>query len=75
MEVTLIKKALLIGLAVIAIMALTVSTALAAQGQITEVNPSGIGKAIDHSDGRVKDALKGTPAVADGSGESTEAHD
>ena len=32
---------LLIGLAVVAIMALTASTALAAKGVITEVNPSG----------------------------------
>ena len=36
------RKLLLIGVLVGAIMALTVSSALAAQGQITEVNPSGV---------------------------------
>ena len=36
----MIKRTVLIGLVVVAIMALTVSTALAAKGVITEVNPS-----------------------------------
>ena len=67
----MIKRVFLVGLIVVSLMMLSVSIALAAQGQITEVNPSGIGKAIDASDGRVIDGLKGTPAVADGFGHST----
>ena len=41
------RKLLLIGVLVGAIMALTVSSALAAQGQITDVNPSGVHIAAD----------------------------
>ena len=53
------KKLLLIGTLVGMLMALTVSSALAAQGQITEVNPSGVGitKALGASGGKVADGL------------------
>ena len=52
-------KLLLIGTLVGALMALTVSSAFAAQGQITEVNPSGVGitKALGASKLRVAGGL------------------
>ena len=59
----MIKRVLLVGLIVASVMMLSVSVALAAQGQITEVNPSGIGKALAASDGRVGEALQNTPAA------------
>ena len=49
------KKLMLVALVVGAIMLMTESTAWAAQGQITEVNPSGIG----HMSQRAVDALSG----------------
>lgn len=67
----MIKKTIIVGLIVMSLMMLSVSVALGAQGQITEVNPSGIGKAITSSDGNVIFGLKGTPAVSEGFGEST----
>ena len=53
------KKLLLTGTLVGMLMALTISSALAAQGQITEVNPSGTGisQALDASGGKVADGL------------------
>ena len=42
-----LKTLLLIWISAVALIALTVSTALAAQGQITDVNPSG--KDISHA--------------------------
>ena len=55
------KTLSLVGITVVSMMILWGSVAFAAQGQITEVNPSGIGKAIN-AGGRVGDALKNTPA-------------
>ena len=52
-----IKRVFVIGLSLVAISALTVSAAWGAQGQITEVNPSGIGVAVQASDGKVADGL------------------
>jgi len=52
-----VRKLLIIGILVGTLMMLTVSTALAAQGQITEVNPSGIGVAKHASANRVFGAL------------------
>ena len=51
------RKLLIIGILVGTLMALTVSSAFAAQGQITEVNPSGIGVAQSASEGKVGSAL------------------
>ena len=59
-----IKRVLVIGVSLVAIMALTASAAWAAQGQITEVNPSGIGKALQASDGRVGAGLTQSQAGA-----------
>ena len=55
----MIKKLIISGLIVGSIMALTVSQALAAQGQITEVNPSGFGitKALNSGNGGVAHGL------------------
>ena len=51
------RKLLIIGLMVVTLMALTISSAFAAQGTITEVNPSGIGVAKIASEGKVDNAL------------------
>ncbi len=60
----MIKRVFLIGISLVVIMVLTISAAAAAQGQITEVNPSGIGKAIKASDGRVAVGLGKSQASA-----------
>ena len=51
------RKLPIIGLMVVTLMALTISSAFAAQGTITEVNPSGIGVASIASEGKVDKAL------------------
>ena len=60
----MIKRLIPIAILVVLVMMLTAPIASAAQGQITEVNPSGIGVALNASNGRVGDALKNTPAAA-----------
>jgi hypothetical protein len=60
----MITRLIPIAILVVLIMLLTAPIASAAQGQITEVNPSGIGVALSASNGRVGDALKNTPASA-----------
>ena len=57
----MIKRVFQVGLIVVSLTMLSVSTALAAQGQITEVNPSGIGTAVAASELRVVEGLK-TPS-------------
>ena len=61
------RKLLLLAMLVGVFMALTVSSALAAQGQITEVNPSGIGisNASDRSGGKSDQALIKAGAYTD----------
>ena len=66
------RRLLLIGMLVGAIMALTVSSALAAKGVITEVNPSGhgIAHAKDGSGDRVDRGLAHRPQASHNSGGS-----
>ena len=52
-----IKRVFLIGLSLVTIILLTVSVASAAQGQNTEVNPSGIGFSNGASGGKSTAAL------------------
>ena len=61
----MIKKFIPLSVLVVLMMALTVSVASAAQGQITEVNPSGVAllHANDVSGGQVEGALQ-NPRVA-----------
>ncbi len=55
----MIRKLFIIAFVAGSILALTVSQALAAQGQITEVNPSGVGitKALNSGSGKVAHGL------------------
>ena len=57
----MIKRFIPLSVLVVLMMVLTVSVASAAQGQITEVNPSGIGVAIQASDGQVRNGLAHNP--------------
>jgi|DeeseametMP0441B_FD_contig_21_1748667_length_337_multi_4_in_0_out_0_1 hypothetical protein len=57
----MIKRFIPLSVLVVLMMVLTVSVASAAQGQITEVNPSGIGVAIQASDGQVRGGLASNP--------------
>jgi hypothetical protein len=56
------KKALTIAIVWTLLVAITAPAAYAAQGVITEVNPSGIGVALNASGGKVGAALENTPA-------------
>ena len=56
------RRILTVGLVMIATLLLMVSPALAAQGQITEVNPSGLKVANNATNGHVRDVISNTPA-------------
>ena len=57
----MIKRLIPIAALTLLLMTLTASVASAAQGQITEVNPSGIGVAIGVSEDRVGNGLARNP--------------
>ena len=64
----MIKRFIPLTVLVVLMMALTVSVASAAQGQITEVNPSGIGVALQASDGQVIRGLAHNPFLSESLG-------
>ena len=61
----MLRRSVIAGLVTVALIMATVSTALAAQGVITEVNPSGVASIIATTDGPMP-AVKVRPRSAKG---------